>query len=207
MSNFCTQCGNSLNKADKYCANCGNKLEPVMIPTAPIQTSNAGDSQASYMPNDLFDNMVVLSLKAILIREDPRDLGYVRENFRTHESFVSGLIGLYDLNNFRSEVQANLKYQVMTASRTLADIYQGVDKTSDVDHETYMPSVIWSCEYYFDKYSKEFDRSGKKKGFLKRTFRGTAFNKNPNLDPNRVRNSIEAIKQALAMIRIGNIRI
>ena len=52
-------------------------------------------------------------------------------------------------------------------------------------------------------YVFKFNRKGNKKGFLKRHLRGAKFNQNNVYDPNRVENSVQALKFAFAKIKFA----
>jgi len=147
----------------------------------------------SYLDDKTYDDLMVLALKGILVRESADDLGFSKEAYKTHEEHVAQLVDTgidLDSSVYDSEVSDILKEQFLDGSRQLADIYQSSQTLT-------IPQVVEACDYFFRKYNRDFDRRGRKRSFPKRALRGAVFNKNKEYDPDRVENSINAIRNNL----------
>ena len=88
----------------------------------------------------------------------------------------------------------------MDAARQLVDVYRERGEESDLYSAMSMISLAGD---FRRNYVFKFDRKGNKRSFLKRRFRGAKFNQNNVYDPDRVENSVQAIKYAFAKIKFA----
>tara|TARA_Y100000588_G_scaffold272579_1_gene288382 strand:+ start:541 stop:1050 length:510 start_codon:yes stop_codon:yes gene_type:complete len=163
-----------------------------------------------YIDDSLFDDTVAMLFQIIVKRESSDDLPvtfkgsfFTEEDLdssRPLETLLDGLETALHLHVYENEDPIILKKQLLDASRQLVDVYREKEEESDL----YSPMAMIAVAGDFRRnYVFKFDRKGNKKGFLKRYLRGAKFNQNDVYDPNRVENSVQAIKFAFAKIRFA----
>ena len=163
-----------------------------------------------YIDDILFDATVAILFQIILKKESPDDLPITFQgSFFTEEELdpsrpievlLDGLERELRMHIYEDEDPALLKEQLLDAARQLVDVYREREGESDLNSAMSMISVAGD---FRRNYVFKFDRKGNKKGFLKRHFRGAKFNQNNVYDPNRVENSVQAIKFAFAKIKFA----
>ena len=163
-----------------------------------------------YIDDSLFDDTVAILFQVILKKESPDDLPVTfHGSFFTEEelgraspieTLVDGLETALRMYLYEDEDASLLKKQLLDAARQLVDVYREREGESDLYSAMSMISVAGD---FRRNYVFKFDRKGNKKGFLKRHLRGAKFNQNNVYDPNRVENSVQAIKFAFAKIKFA----
>lgn len=163
-----------------------------------------------YIDDSLFDGTVALLFQIILKKESPDDLPVTfHGSFFTEEELdpsspievlLDGLERALRMHIYEDEDPTILKEQLLDAARQLVDIYREKEGESDMYSAMSMISVAGD---FRRNYVFKFNRKGNKKGFLKRHLRGAKFNQNNVYDPNRVENSVQAIKFAFAKIKFA----
>ncbi len=163
-----------------------------------------------YIDDSLFDDTVAILFQVILKKESPDDLPVTfHGSFFTEkeldsdspiEALLDGLETALRMHIYEDEDPILLKEQLLDAARQLVDVYREREEESDL----YSPlAMIYVAGDFRRNYVFKFDRKGNKKGFLKRHFHGVKFNQNNVYDPNRVENSVQAIKFAFAKIKFA----
>ena len=163
-----------------------------------------------YIDDSLFDGTVAILFQIILKKESPDDLPVTFQgSFFTEEELdpsrpievlLDGLERALRMHIYEDEDPTLLKEQLLDAARQLVDVYREREGESDLNSAMSMISVAGD---FRRNYVFKFDRKGNKKGFLKRHLRGAKFNQNNVYDPNRVENSVQAIKFAFAKIKFA----
>ena len=163
-----------------------------------------------YIDDSIFDGTVALLFQIILKKESPDDLPvtfhgsfFTEEELdpsSTIEVLLDGLERALRIHIYEDEDPTLLKEQLLDAARQLVDVYREREGGSDLSSAMSMISVAGD---FRRNYVFIFDRKGNKKGFLKRHLRGAKFNQNNVYDPNRVENSVQAIKFAFAKIKFA----
>ena len=163
-----------------------------------------------YIDDSLFDATVAILFQIILKKESPDDLPVTFQgSFFTEEELdpsrpievlLDGLERELRMHIYEDEDPALLKEQLLDAARQLVDVYREREGESDLNSAM---SMIFVAGDFRRNYVFKFDRKGNKKGFLKRYLRGAKFNQNNVYDPNRVENSVQAIKFAFAKIKFA----
>jgi len=163
-----------------------------------------------YIDNTLFDDTVAILFQIILKKESPDDLPVTFQgSFFTEEELavstpievlVDGLETALHMHLYEDEDPTLLKKQLLEAARQLVDVYREREEESDLYSAMSMISVAGD---FRRNYVFKFDRKGNKRSFLKRRFRGAKFNQNNVYDPDRVENSVQAIKYAFAKIKFA----
>ena len=163
-----------------------------------------------YIDNTLFDDTVAILFQIILKKESPDDLPVTFQgSFFTEEELaastpievlVDGLETALHMHLYEDEDPTLLKKQLLEAARQLVDVYRERREESDLYSAMSMISLAGD---FRRNYVFKFDRKGNKRSFLKRRFRGAKFNQNNVYDPDRVENSVQAIKYAFAKIKFA----
>tara|TARA_B100000809_G_scaffold161986_1_gene159264 strand:+ start:359 stop:868 length:510 start_codon:yes stop_codon:yes gene_type:complete len=163
-----------------------------------------------YIDDSLFDATVAILFQIILKKESSDDLPVTFQgSFFTEEELdlsrpievlLDGLERALGMHIYEDEDPTLLKEQLLDAARQLVDVYREREGESDLNSPMSMISVAGD---FRRNYVFKFDRKGNKKGFLKRYLRGAKFNQNNVYDPNRVGNSVQAIKFAFAKIKFA----
>jgi len=163
-----------------------------------------------YIDNTLFDDTVAILFQIILKKESSDDLPVTFQgSFFTEEELaastpievlVEGLETALHMHLYEDEDPTLLKKQLLEAARQLVDVYREREEESDLYSAMSMISVAGD---FRRNYVFKFDRKGNKRSFLKRRFRGAKFNQNNVYDPDRVENSVQAIKYAFAKIKFA----
>ena len=163
-----------------------------------------------YIDDILFDATVAILFQIILKKESPDDLPVTFQgSFFTEEELdpsrpievlLDGLERALRMHIYEDEDPALLKEQLLDAARQLVDVYREREGESDLNSAMSMISVAGD---FRRTYVFKFDRKGNKKSFLKRHLRGAKFNQNNVYDPNRVENSVQALKFAFAKIKFA----
>ena len=163
-----------------------------------------------YIDNTLFDDTVAILFQIILKKESPDDLPVTFQgSFFTEEELaastpievlVDGLETALHMHLYEDEDPTLLKKQLLEAARQLVDVYRERGEESDLYSAM---SMIFLAGDFRRNYVFKFDRKGNKRSFLKRRFRGAKFNQNNVYDPDRVENSVQAIKYAFAKIKFA----
>ena len=163
-----------------------------------------------YIHNTLFDDTVAILFQIILKKESPDDLPVTFQgSFFTEEELaastpievlVDGLETALHMHLYEDEDPTLLKKQLLEAARQLVDVYREREEESDLYSAMSMISLAGD---FRRNYVFKFDRKGNKRSFLKRRFRGAKFNQNNVYDPDRVENSVQAIKYAFAKIKFA----
>jgi hypothetical protein len=163
-----------------------------------------------YIDDILFDATVAILFQIILKKESPDDLPVTFQgSFFTEEELdpsrpievlLDGLERALRMHIYEDEDPALLKEQLLDAARQLVDVYREREGESDLNSAMSMISVAGD---FRRNYVFKFDRKGNKKSFLKRHLRGAKFNQNNVYDPNRVENSVQALKFAFAKIKFA----
>ena len=163
-----------------------------------------------YIDDSLFDGTVAMLFQIMLKKESPDDLPVTFQgSFFTEEELdpsrpievlLDGLERGLRMHIYEDEDPALLKEQLLDAAIQLVDVYREREGGSDLNSAMSMISVAGD---FRRNYVFIFDRRGNKKGFLKRHLRGAKFNQNNVYDPNRVENSVQAIKFAFAKIKFA----
>ena len=163
-----------------------------------------------YIDNTLFDDTVAILFQIILKKESPDDLPVTFQgSFFTEEEIapstpievlVDGLETALHMHLYEDEDPTLLKKQLLEAARQLVDVYREREEESDLYSAMSMISLAGD---FRRNYVFKFDRKGNKRSFLKRRFRGAKFNQNNVYDPDRVENSVQAIKYAFAKIKFA----
>ena len=163
-----------------------------------------------YIDDSLFDGTVAMLFQIILKKESPDDLPVTfHGSFFTEEELdpsspievlLDGLERALRIHIYEDEDPTLLKEQLLDAAIQLVDVYREREGGSDLNSAMSMISVAGD---FRRNYVFIFDRKGNKKGFLKRHLRGAKFNQNNVYDPNRVENSVQAIKFAFAKIKFA----
>ncbi len=163
-----------------------------------------------YIDNTLFDDTVAILFQIILKKESPDDLPVTFQgSFFTEEELaastpievlVDGLETALHMHLYEDEDPTLLKKQLLEAARQLVDVYREREEESDLYSAMSMISLAGD---FRRNYVFKFDRKGNKRSFLKRRFRGAKFNQNNVYDPDRVENSVQAIKYAFAKIKFA----
>ena len=163
-----------------------------------------------YIDDSLFDGTVAMLFQIMLKKESPDDLPVTFQgSFFTEEELdpsrpievlMDGLERALRMHIYEEEDLTLLKEQLLDAARQLVDVYREREGGSDLNSAMSMISVAGD---FRRNYVFKFNRKGNKKGFLKRHLRGAKFNQNNVYDPNRVENSVQAIKFAFAKIKFA----
>ena len=163
-----------------------------------------------YIDDSLFDGTVAILFQIILKRESPDDLPVTFQgSFFTEEELdpsspievlLNGLERALRMHIYEDEDPTLLKAQLLDAARQLVDVYREREGESDLYSAMSMISLAGD---FRRNYVFKFDRKGYNRSFLKRRFRGAKFNQNNVYDPDRVENSVQAIKYAFAKIKFA----
>ena len=163
-----------------------------------------------YIDDSLFDGTVAILFQIILKRESPDDLPVTFQgSFFTEEELdpsspievlLNGLERALRMHIYEDEDPTLLKAQLLDAARQLVDVYREREGESDLYSAMYMISLAGD---FRRNYVFKLDRKGNKRSILKRRFRGAKFNQNNVYDPDRVENSVQAIKYAFAKIKFA----